>query len=388
MKTFKNFVPTIMGEGALASLKNTIREKQLQKVFLVYDPFLKEAAQKVASLVQAAGAEVVFYDGVTPDPTDVSCIAGANVLKDVGGVDGIIGLGGGSAMDTAKCINVLATNPEPMYLYTTPGGNHPTAPGLPLILIPTTAGTGAECTYVAVVTWTQYGNNKISVKSQNCCTACLAIVDPDMSKSMPKSVTLASGVDGLTHACEAMTVARTNPVSDALAKEAIRLIVKNLPIVCENGEDLAAREAMGNAALMAGQAFSNTLVHLGHAFGHSFGAFFHKPHGFMVGAALPNVLAYVAPSCPEQVQAIGECMGLAFADTASAEEIGQKTANAVLEFYNRIQFPTLKELGIARDEVKNITDFVCKDPCFRLSSRPMEESEIEAFALKIYDRCL
>ncbi len=388
MQQFRSLVPCATGAGALDALEGKIKALGLKKILLVHGRTRTEAADRIKAIAARAGAEIVTFSNICSDPTDVSCMEGAAVLKAAGNVDGIIGLGGGSALDTAKCINVLATNPEPLFQYTTPGGGHPTKPGLPLILIPTTAGTGAECTFVAVVTWTEQENRKISVISPNCCTACLAIADPELTTSMPASVTVASGVDALAHACEALTVVRPNPISDALAKEAIGVITKWLPKAVADGSDLEAREAMSTAALLSGQAFSNTLVHHGHAFGHGLGAYFHKPHGFMVGAALPTVLQYVAVACPQRVKVIAQCMGASFRGDETPAEIGTVAAERLYRFYREIGMPGLTELGIEREALEGAVPFIAQDPCFRLSSRPMAESDILTQAQRMYDRSL
>jgi len=380
------FVPSFTGFGAVRNIGTKAKELGMTKVLLVHDPFLKDGAQLVINALKEVGIETVTFDGVVPDPTDTSVAECSKVMKEAGGVDGIIGMGGGSAMDTAKATNVLVNNPPPLSQYSAIFGNKPTKAGLPLILIPSTSGTGAECTYSALITFTEKGM-KGSIRSANCNLAKCAIVDPEITMGMPPALTVATGVDALAYACEAMTVkGNLNPVSDALAKESIRLIMKYLPVATKDGKNIEAREQMGVAAMLAGMSFSNTLCQLGHAFGHSFGAKLHKPHGTMVGMALPYVLEYDADVYPERIRAIGECMGLTFKDDAKPAEVGKAVSDRILAFYKEINFPTFPSLGVSREQVMTALPLVQKDSCYPFSPKPMDEATIKEYIDMMYDR--
>jgi alcohol dehydrogenase len=380
------FVPSLCGFGAVRSIGSKAKEHGMTKVLLVHDPFLKDGADLVIEALKEVGIETITFDGVVPDPTDTSVVECSKVMKAAGGIDGIIGLGGGSAMDTAKAVNVLVNNPLPLSDYSAIFGNKPTKEGLPLLLVPSTSGTGAECTQSALINFTEKGM-KGSIRSANCNLAKCAIVDPEITMSMPPALTVSSGIDALAHACEAMTVkGNLNPVSDALAKETIRLVIKYLPIAAKEGTNIEAREQMGIAAMLAGMAFSNTLCHIGHAFGHSFGAKLHLPHGSMVGMALPYILEFGADVYPERTKMIGECMGLTFKDDAKPVEIGKAVKDRILEFYKEIDFPTFSDFGVTKEQAMTATSLVQKDSCYPFSPKPMNEEMIKEYIVKMYDR--
>ncbi|MBE3581893.1 MAG: iron-containing alcohol dehydrogenase [Thermoanaerobacteraceae bacterium] len=277
-------------------------------------------------------------------------------------IDGIVAVGGGSSMDTAKAINVLMNNEPPIMRYF--GVQKNLKPGVPMVFIPTTAGTGSEVTHMCVISCTSLGK-KDSVVSP-VCLGSLAILDPDLTLGLPPKMTAATGVDALAHAVESMTGGQANPLSDALAREAIRLNAKWLPIAYRDGSNLEARENMLLASMFAGMAFTNALVHLGHSIAHTLGASFHLPHGVACGVALPEVIEYAAKTEYKKVRMICECLGAEVEENASPEEIGAVARDALRALIKSVDIPNLQQLGIPLEDVLGVAPMVVADTGFAL----------------------
>lgn len=385
MVEFIKVTPCVIGQGAIEQIGVKAKADGITKALIVADPFLTEATERVVGLLKAEGIDSVVFNGVVPDPTDTSVYEAYELLKKEGGIDGIVGLGGGSAIDTAKAVNCCINNELPLWPYTTAGGRKPCKDGLPLYLISSTAGTGAEVTSAAVISFTERGV-KASLRHDNVTYAKWAFVDPDMSKTMPPALTVSTGVDALCHAAEALTVKVTNPISDSMAKEAIRLIYKYLPLVVKEPENMEYREQMSIAAMLAGQAFAVTLIHVGHAFGHGLGAVLHKPHGNMVGVALPYAMTDVADVYPERVKEIGELLGGDFTGCDTPEAIAAKIVEVIYDFYKVIGHPTLADLGISREDAIACYPAVLADTGWLFHAKEkLGEEEVKEIIGRIYD---
>ena len=235
----------------------------------------------------AAGLSVSVFAGVVADPP-VGLVLDAVAQAKSEGIDGVIGIGGGSPMDVAKLVALLASSGETIdAIY---GVGLARGPRLPLILAPTTAGTGSEVTPIAIVT-TGEGEKKGIVSPL--LLPDVALLDATLTLSCPRAVTAATGIDAMVHAIEAITSRRLkNPISDCLAKEALRLISRNIRTACETGDDLAARQAMLTGSMLAGMAFANAPVAAVHALAYPVGARFHVPHGLSNALVLPHVLRF------------------------------------------------------------------------------------------------
>lgn len=380
--SYEIFVPTLMGSGA--SLRTGLKVKQmgLKKVLLVYDKGLKDVgiADIIADNLKNAGIEIVIYDKVLPDPPDTMVEEGA-VMARSEKIDGIVAVGGGSSMDTAKGINVLINNEPPIMQYF--GVQKNLKPGVPMVFIPTTSGTGSEVTNMCVISCTSRGN-KDSVVSP-VCVASLAIVDPDLTMGLPPKMTAATGVDALAHAVESITGAQANPLSDALAREAIRTIAKWLPVACHDGSNAEAREQMILASTFAGMAFTNGLVHLGHSIGHTLGAKFHIPHGIGCGIALPEVIEYTSMTEYKKVRMICECLGADVKEDASPEEIGAEAKKALRLLIKSVGIPNLKELGISLEDALKVAPLVTADTGFALVPYRITSARVAEMLKSAYD---
>ena len=380
--SFNVFVPLIMGSGSSLRTGIKVRELGCKKVLVVHGKGMKASgiADTIIENLINAGVEVIVFDKVLPDPPDTVVEEGAELAKE-SGVDGIVALGGGSAMDTAKGINVLINNPPPIMQYF--GVQKSLKQGLPMIFIPTTSGTGSEVTNMCVISCTSRGN-KDSVVSP-VCVGTLAIVDPELTMKLSPKMTAATGVDALAHAVESITGGNSNPLSDALAREAIRSIVKWLPIAYRDGSNIEAREKMILASTYAGMAFTNGLVHVGHAIAHTLGAQFHIAHGLACAITMPEVIEYTARTEWKKVAMICECMGVTIAEDATSEEIGLKAKNAIREFLKSVGIPNLKELGLELEDVLKIAPLVTADSGmalapYRLTAKGIAEILKSAYA--------
>lgn len=356
--SFNVFVPAIMGSGSSFRTGMKVRELGCKKVLVVHGKGMKASgiADTIIDNLQNAGIETVIFDKVLPDPPDTIVEEGA-AFAIANGVDGIVALGGGSAMDTAKGINVLINNPPPIMQYF--GVQKNLKPGLPMVFIPTTSGTGSEVTNMCVISCTSRGN-KDSVVSPVCVGA-LAIIDPDLTLKLSPKMTAATGVDALAHAVESLTGGNSNPLSDALAREAIRAIVKWLPIAYKDGSNIEAREEMILASMYAGMAFTNGLVHLGHCIGHTLGAKFHIAHGLACATTMPEVIEYTTRTEWKKVAMICVCLGEEVPDNATPEEIGIIAKNGLRKFLKSVGIPNMQELGLDFEDVLKLAPLVTAD---------------------------
>jgi alcohol dehydrogenase len=375
-----------MGFGASEQIGAKCSELGIKKVILVTDAGVEKAGltKGIEKSLTDVGIEFVVFRDVVPDPTDVSIIAAGDVAR-AAKVEAVIGIGGGSALDTAKGVNVLMGNPSPLSDYYL--GGKPTQPGLPLFLLPTTGGTGSESTISAVITDTTQ-KRKTAIRSKNCNVSTLAIIDPGLQMGMPLFLTALTGIDAFAHSAESLTVNKPNPICDALGKESLRFLVQYLPRAINDGSDKEAREHVAYAATLGGMCIANTLVHYGHCFGHSIGAKLHLPHGLGVGHAVAQAINYVADAIPEQVRQVGIAMGVDLSGCATGEAIGRKVGEAIIKFKADIKLPTLKESGATREQVLSAAPLVLRDGCYPFAAKPMTDEMVKIYLDKIYDNVL
>lgn len=287
---------TLVGSGSSARLGELARQLHCQTIFLVTDKGVEQAGllkPALASLADA-GVAVTVYSNVQADPPAAIVMAAVDAAVSAK-ADGVIGLGGGSSLDVAKLVALLAPGHETLeQVY---GVGAAKGPRLPLILVPTTAGTGSEVTAISIVT-TGEGQKKGVVTPV--IIPDWAVLDADLTLGLPPHVTAATGVDAMVHAIEAFTSKRLkNPLSDVLAREALALLGANIHEACRNGSNRVARENMLLGAMLAGMAFANSPVAAVHALAYPIGARFHVPHGLSNSLVLPAVLRFNAEAAPE-----------------------------------------------------------------------------------------
>ena len=346
---FSSANPILFGIGTSKLVGEKLKELGCTKVLVVYDEGIKSAgiADRIVSAINASGIETVHYSGVLADPPDWSVEeAGAVGVNE--NVDGVVGLGGGSAIDTAKGAAMLQTNPPPISQYYGREGVV-TKPSTPLVVIPTTAGTGSESTPGGVITDTKNGI-KTNIAGVGCKVS-LGIVDPELTLGLPPSVTAATGMDALCHAAESYTSALSNSFCDLTGEEAIRLAGEYLVRAFEDGSDLEAREGMMKAATLGGMSMSGPLCHLAHDIGKAMGGKFHIAHGNACASCLPQVLETVAPAVPDRVRYIAEAFGADIPDDASPETIGAIARATIQELMKKLGLPNLRELGLNKEDL-------------------------------------
>ena len=336
-------VPVYFGEGAIKELGDRVKELGCKKVMCVYDAGVKAAgaATKAEDSLKAAGIDYLVYDKITADPADYLVNECAALAKE-NGVDCFVGIGGGSSMDCAKASAMLSEKEGTIEQYFTAPPTFYTIK-TPIILVPTTAGTGSECTNVAVIT---SGGSKPSVFVNTA----MAIVDPELTYTVPRGVTTNTGLDAYAHAAEALTAKNCNPRSDIIAKAAIEKITKYLPIAVEDGQNKEARHELALAANLAGIAFADTDCHLGHtlADGISFG--FGSPHGYNAITVEPECMKLCAEIEPEKVKIVGEATGAEFDGTETPAQIGEKTAAAMRALMKAAGYKGPKEYNMDREK--------------------------------------
>jgi len=341
--------PILFGTGASDVVGAKLKGFGCTRVLVVYDEGVKKAgiAEKIIKNITASGIETVCFEGVMPDPPDWS-VEEAGKLAVSEKVDGVVGVGGGSSLDTAKAATLLVANPPPIKQYFGREGVV-TKASVPLIVIPTTAGTGSESTPGGVITDTERGI-KTNIAGLGC-KITLGIADPALTLGLPPSITASTGMDAFCHALESYTSAMANSFCEVIGREAIRLVGKYLVRACENGSDLEAREGMMLAATLGGISMSGPFCHLAHDIGRSLGAKFHVPHGNACASCLPQVLEAIAPACPDKVRYIAENLGAAIPADADAEAIGAAARDAALGLMRRINLPSLADFGLKKEDL-------------------------------------
>ena len=341
--------PVLFGVGTSKLTGGKLKELGCSKVLLVYDAGIKAAglADKIDKIIKDSGVKTVHYSGVLADPPDWS-VEEAGALGASESVDGVVGLGGGSALDTAKGAGLLQTNPPPISRYFGREGVV-TKPGVPIVVIPTTAGTGSELTPGGVITDTKAGI-KTNIAGAGC-KVTLGIVDPELTLGLPPAVTASTGMDALCHAAESYTSALANSFCDLTGREAIRLVGKYLVRAFENGSDIAAREGMMKAASLGGMSMSGPLCHLAHDIGKAMGGKFHVPHGNGCASTLPQVLELVAAAVPDRVRYIAESFGAVIPEGASPGQIGEAARATIQSLMKKLKMPNMRELGLEKDEL-------------------------------------
>jgi alcohol dehydrogenase class IV len=331
-----------IGGGGVRQVAALLGKLGLSRPLVVTDPFMVSSGlvQTCLEPLAAAGIGVTVFSATIPEPTDTVVEAGVGVVL-AGDFDCLIAFGGGSPIDTAKAMAVLAAGGGKMRDYKVPVAAD--VARLPVIAIPTTAGTGSECTRFTVITDAAV-DEKMLIAGLGCLPLA-AIVDYELTFSVPPRTTADTGVDSLTHALEAYVSRRANPFSDTLALSAMRLIGENLRTAYHEPRNAAAREAMMLGATQAGLAFSNSSVALVHGMSRPIGAHFHVPHGLSNAMLLPAITRFSVPAAPARYAAAARQIGLAHPEDADDRATARLVAG--LEALNReLGVPTPAAFGI------------------------------------------
>ena len=335
---------TVVGTNVLGEAAPLLK-KMGNKAFIVTGRHVvvSDMMKQLTALLDENGIDCVIFDGITGEPTDTMIENGVEMLKS-SGCDFIIGIGGGSPLDSAKAIAAMAVNEGSRADY---NGKEITGEILPLVAIPTTAGTGSEATKFTVITDSEKGI-KMLLKG-DVLVPKLAIVDSSFTVGAPKSVTSATGLDALTHAVEAYTSRKAFSMTDTLAVSAVKRIMKYLPIAYREPDNSLAREQMSIAALEAGICINNSSVTIVHGMSRPIGALFHVPHGMSNAMLLKECLSFAVSGAYEKFANLGRETGVA-SDSDSDETAAEKFIDSLQNICDVCEIPTLEQYGIDRDE--------------------------------------
>lgn len=376
-----NTVKSIICEaGSIDRLGEIVKAEIGKKVMLVTDPGIVKAGllQPVLELLEQADVETIVYSDVEADPAE-RIILEATALAVANNIEGVIGFGGGSSMDVAKLVALLAKGKEQLAdIY---GIGMVKGSRLPLIQVPTTAGTGSEVTPISIIT---IGDGlKMAVVAPQLLPD-VALLDAKLTLGLPTHVTAATGVDAMVHAIEAYTSlsANHNPVSDALAKQALTLLGANIKRVVSDGSDYQARSEMLLGSLLAGQAFANSPVAAVHALAYPIGGLFHVPHGLSNALVLPHVMRFNAKAC---AKAYAELAPLVFPETTfdgDYQAVCETFIHCVESLNEQLGLETrLRQVGIEEHDLERLASEAMKQTRL-LANNPIEVAESDA--LEIY----
>ena len=371
------------GRGAREKLAEEIEARHFQKILVVTDKSLLETGtvDLVTDVLKKKNISYVIYDEVKPNPTVQNVQDGLKVAKD-NSVDCIVAVGGGSSIDTAKAIAIIFTNEEFSDVVSLDGTAATKNKALPLIALPTTAGTAAEVTINYVIT------DEVRTKKMVCVDPhdipIVAIIDPDLMQGMPQSLAAATGMDALTHAMEGYITKAGWLIPDMFHINAMSLIYKNLEHAA-NDKDEKAVEKIGYAQYIAGMGFSNVGLGIVHSMAHSLGAYFDTPHGVANALLLPHVLKFNGQVCPELFRNMGNAFGLDMANTTDEQAI-QKVVDAVKELSIKLHIPqTLKEIGIPKEMLPTLAEQALHDACTPGNPREVTKEDILALYKEAYE---
>ncbi|WP_026699752.1 iron-containing alcohol dehydrogenase [Salibacterium aidingense] len=384
---FNYFIPTSVeaGRGIAKNLGETFRSLGAEKIFLVTDKGIREAGllNVIEKTLRSSSISYEVFDQVIKNPSSESIMKGAAQLKAYGAKH-VLAVGGGSSIDTAKGIALMAENEGDILDYE--GVNKVGNPGLDLTVIPTTAGTGSEVTASTIVTNTNT-QFKAAVISPYLFPH-RALLDPLLTLQLPKEITASTGMDALTHAIESYTSKTSNPVSEALAIRAITIISENIEKSYFVADDMTSRENMLIASMLAGAAFSQSRLGNVHAISHTFGGVFDIPHGIANAVLLPYVMRFNLPACPQKMAEIAQALGQAPVG-ASIFNQAESGIEAVIRLNASLNIPgNISELGIDLKLLPKLVEDSMRSGNIHVNPRKTSSEDIETIIKKAYNERL
>lgn len=366
------------GVGAIAEIVNEIRNNGFKKAFVASDPDLVKfgVTGKVTVLLDEAKIPYEIYSDIKPNPTIENVKNGVVAFK-ASGADCIVAIGGGSSMDTSKAIGIIITNPEFEDVRSLEGVAPTKNPCVPIIAVPTTAGTAAEVTINYVITDVEKERKFVCVDPHD--MPIVAIVDPEMMYSMPKGLTAATGMDALTHAIEGYTTKAAWEMTDMFHLEAIRLIARNLRGAVENTKE--GREGMALGQYIAGMGFSNVGLGIDHAMAHTLSAHYDTPHGVACAMFLPISMEFNREYTGERLKEVARAMGVEGVDNMSQEEYRDAAIAAVKKLSVDVGIPTTLD-KIKEEDLDTLATDALNDACYPGNPREAtKEQVIEMFRM-------
>lgn len=348
------------GEGAIQEIAGEVTRRGFRKAFVCSGPTLYKhgVTKKVTDVLEQAGCLYEVYTNIKENPTIENVQDGVKAYK-ASGADFIVALGGGSPMDTAKAIGIIINNPEFEDVRSLEGVAPTKNPSVPIIAVPTTAGTASEITINYVITDTEKRRKFVCVDTHD--IPIVAVVDPDMMSSMPKGLTAATGMDALTHAIEGYITKAAWEMTDMFHLKAIELISSSLRGAVENTPE--GREGMALGQYVAGMGFSNVGLGIVHSMAHALGAVYDTPHGVANAILLPTVMEYNADATGEKYRDIAKAMGVEGTETMSQEEYRKAAVDAVRKLAADVGIPKdLKEI-VKEEDIRFLSESAAADAC-------------------------
>lgn len=368
------------GAGAIKEIATEVKGRGFKKAFVCSDPDLIKfgVTKKVTDVLDNADIDYEIYSEIKPNPTIENVQTGVVAFK-ASGADCIIAIGGGSSMDTAKAIGIIIKNPDFADVRSLEGVAPTTNKCVPIIAVPTTAGTAAEVTINYVITDTQKNRKMVCVDPKD--IPVVAVVDPDMMSSMPKGLTAATGMDALTHAIEGYITAGAWELSDMFHLKAIEIISNSLRGAVENTPE--GREGMALGQYVAGMGFSNVGLGIVHSMAHPLGALYDTSHGVANAIILPTVMEYNAPATGEKYRNIAKAMGVDGVDGMTLDEARKAAVNAVKKLSKDVGIPeNLKDI-VKPEDVDFLAQSAYDDACRPGNPRETSVEEIKELYLSL-----
>lgn len=368
------------GAGAIKEIATEVKGRGFKKAFVCSDPDLIKfgVTKKVTDVLDNADIDYEIYSEIKPNPTIENVKTGVAAFK-ASGADCIIAIGGGSSMDTAKAIGIIIKNPDFADVRSLEGVAPTTNKCVPIIAVPTTAGTAAEVTINYVITDTEKNRKMVCVDPKD--IPLVAVVDPDMMSSMPKGLTAATGMDALTHAIEGYITAGAWELSDMFHLKAIEIISNSLRGAVENTPQ--GREGMALGQYVAGMGFSNVGLGIVHSMAHPLGALYDTPHGVANAIILPTVMEYNAPATGEKYRNIAKAMGVDGVDGMTLDEARKAAVNAVKKLSKDVGIPeNLKDI-VKPEDVDFLAQSAYDDACRPGNPRETSVEEIKELYLSL-----
>ena len=350
------------GKGASEELPNEIKKRNFKKVFLVSDKALVDAGvtSRIQEILEKANISYELYSEIKPNPTIKNVTDGVKACKE-SGADVIVAVGGGSSIDTAKGISIVITNPDRADIKSLNGLSNTINRGMPLIALPTTAGTAAEVTINYVITDEDAEIKMVCVDPND--IPILAIIDSDLMSSMPKGLAAATGMDALTHAVEGYITKAHNEMSDMFHMKAIQMIFKYLPSAV-NDKDPYAIEMMGMAQYIAGMGFSNVGLGIVHSMAHQLGAVYDTPHGIANAMLLPTVMRFNGEVCANRFREILVNIGRPDAEHLNDQDVINTFVWMISELSKSVGITkTIKDYGAKEEDFEMLAEKAMNDPC-------------------------
>ena len=370
------------GQGAIQEIVNEIKNRHFKKALVTSTPDLFEfkVATKGTDLLDAAGIDYEIYDGIKPNPTIENVTVGVDACK-AAGADVIVAVGGGSPIDTSKAIATIITNPEFADVRSLEGLAPTKNPCLPIIAVTTTSGTAAEVTINYVITDVEKNRKFVCVDPHD--IPIVAIVDPDMSASMPTGLCAATGMDALVHAVEGYITKGAWELTDMLHLKAIEIIGRSLRSAVAG--DYAGREAMSLGQYIAGMGFSNVGLGIVHSMAHPLSAVYDIPHGKACAMLLTAVLKFNAPTTGEKYREIARVMGVPNVDAMDEATYRQAAIDVIQKLADDVGIPkSLSEAGVKREDIPFLAESAFNDACTPGNPRDASKEEIIAIYESIF----